>query len=140
MFKGISRGECLLPFAIDSGTRTIEPGRALIMLPDASGTEAAATGMDASWLLEHTPDVDCEIFDSAFVCAHALFVALAVCTVDATDTETGAVSFDSWPGITILNGERQRYHMKSMKQRNSRTESTIIRMDSECVPGGVRCA
>lgn len=46
----------LLPLAIDSGTRTIEPGRALIILPEANGTVPNEIGTDASLFMEHALD------------------------------------------------------------------------------------
>lgn len=42
------RFKYLLPLAIVSGTRTIEPGRALISAPAANGIGAAETGADTS--------------------------------------------------------------------------------------------
>lgn len=91
----------LLPLAIVSGTRTIEPGRALINAPAANGIGATETGADASWLFEYDADDDaaddpCDAFESVLTvlaCVLAVAVLTLCCGIEVA--AAADVSFSS---------------------------------------------
>lgn len=97
------RFKYLLPLAIVSGTRTIEPGRALISAPAANGIGAAETGADTSWLYdaEDAADEPCDAFESVLTVLACVVVAAVLtlcCGIDAA--AAAGASFSSWPGTT----------------------------------------
>lgn len=97
----------LLPLAIVSGTRTIEPGRALSKAPAANAIGATeAAGADTSWLFEYdaddATDDPCDAFESVLTVLTCVVVAAAVltlcCGIEAP--AAAGASFSSWPGTT----------------------------------------
>lgn len=91
--------------AIVSGTRTIEPGRALIKVPAVNGIGATETGADTSWLFEYDADDPCDAFVSVLpvlACEQLLIAILAFCCCIKVPAVAGA-SFNSWPGTTEHN-------------------------------------
>lgn len=91
----------LLPLL--SGTRTIEPGRALIMVPAANGIDAAETGgADVSWLFEYddaATDGPCDALESLptlLACVLVVTAAAALTLGWGTEVpEAGGASLSS---------------------------------------------
>lgn len=118
----------LLPFAMVSGTRTIEPGRAFIKLPAANGNGAdTETGADPSWLLDDACDAFVSTFALALFGAHVLVVVF--CDVEVV--AAAGVSLSSWLGTT-WDTQKRFYVTIEMKFKDKKHVANLL--------GGVRCA